>query len=202
MKSDFEKLTDRLKTAMSSFLEGAKYRPDYSVIIETDFEHEKYRTKLDDRNHNMSFSNDFTDIFDTKTCEEVQAELEAAIRDAADRKMCCQVIYPPDLVSRVAQDVLRMSTAEPCGIDGCVIYIMLKEKDRSYPLATVLGNPSTPPTFEIHLTLREDDKSWRKFQKLYYTIKGCILNSQWKSIPRILCSAYQLEKRRLYRRSV
>lgn len=46
MKSDFEKFTDRLKTAMSSLLEGAKYQPDYSLIIETDFEHEKYRAKL------------------------------------------------------------------------------------------------------------------------------------------------------------
>lgn len=149
----------------------------------------------------MNSCTDFCDIFDSETCKSVQAEIEAAIKEAAEKKIFCQIIYPSDLVSHISQDVLRMSVAEPCGIRGCVIYIILQEKDKSHKLGTIFGNPLAPPTFEIHLTLKEDDRGWRKFQKVYYTIKGCILNSQWTAMPIILCSAYQLEKRRLYRRS-
>lgn len=144
---------------------------------------------------------DFSDVFDAQTCQDVHEEIEAAIQEAAEKKICSQVIYPPDLVSRITSDVFRMSVSEPCGIRGCAIYITLQEKDRSYKLGTIFGNPLAPPTFEIHLTLKEDDRSWKKLQKVYYTIRGCLRKSQWTAMPKILCSSYQLEKRRLYRRS-
>uniref|UniRef100_A0A0B6Y2H1 Uncharacterized protein n=1 Tax=Arion vulgaris TaxID=1028688 RepID=A0A0B6Y2H1_9EUPU len=186
---------------MKSLLESTQSRQDYAMVIDTDYEQEILRTKLDDNDSKMNSCSDFSEQFDSQTCQAVEAEIEAAIQDAAEKKFYCQIMYPPDLVSHIAQDVLRLSIVEPCGIRGCAIYILLQEKGKSRKLATIFGNPSAPPTFEIHLTLKEDDRSWKKFQKVYYTIRGCILNSQWTAMPKILCSVYHLEKRRLYRRS-
>uniref|UniRef100_A0A0B6ZC04 Uncharacterized protein n=1 Tax=Arion vulgaris TaxID=1028688 RepID=A0A0B6ZC04_9EUPU len=202
MKPEAETLTNRLKTTMKSLLEGTTTScPDYSLIIETDFEHEKYQSKLDEKDPSKSFCKDSCDIFDSEICDKVQTEIKAALKEAAEKEICCQIIYPSDLLLRIAQDILYMSMAEPCGVQGSIIYITLQERDSSVKLATIFGNPSTPPTFEIHLTLREDDKNLLIIQKAYYTVKGCILNSQWTTLPKVLCSAYQLEKRRLYRSS-
>ena len=132
-------------------------------------------------------------------CMGEQLEVEAGIRAACERELNCRVVFPAELLTRVAGDILRMSVAEPCGVKGCAIILCLQEKDRCHKLATVFGGSCTPPTFEIHVTLREDTRSWKTFQKVFLTIKNCLLNSQWKSSPRILHPAYQLEKRRLYR---
>ncbi|CAL1548403.1 unnamed protein product [Lymnaea stagnalis] len=197
---DVGTLTSRLKSAMKSLLIGTKSEPDYSLIIETDFEHEKHYAKLDEKNPNMNSYGDFQDSIEYQTCHSIQKEIEAAITESCEKESKCKIIFPSDLMSRVSQDVLRMSMAEPCGVRGCAIYILLDEKNKPRKIATIFGNPSTPPTFEIYLTLKEENKGWRKLQKVYLTIKSCIQNTQWTAMPKILCSAYQLEKRRLYRR--
>ena len=132
-------------------------------------------------------------------CPNEQLHVEASIRAACERELSCRVVFPAELLSRVAGDIMRMSVAEPCGVKGCAIILCLQEKDRCRKVATVFGDAYTPPTFEIHVVLREDTRSWRTFQKMYLTIKSCLLNSQYKNSPRILHEAYQLEKRRLYR---
>lgn len=198
---DVETITNRLKGAMKSLLEGSKTGPDYSLIIETDFEHEKHKSKLDEKDPNMNNYGDFSDTVEFQSCQGIMSEIEAAVKDTFEKELKCQIIFPSELMSHISQDVIRMSAAEPCGVRGCVINILLAEKDKSRKVATVFGNSSTNPTFEIYLTLREDCRGWRKFQKVFLTIKGCILNSQWTAMPKILCSAYQLEKRRLYRRA-
>lgn len=147
----------------------------------------------------MNSYGDFHDTCEFQTCQAVQKEIETAIKESCEKEKHCKIIFPSDLISRISQDVIRMSTAEPCGVKGCAIYILLEEKNKANKLATILGNPLIPPTFEIYLTLKEDNRSWRKLQKVYLTIKSCIQNSHWTSMPKILCSAYQLEKRRLYR---
>lgn len=121
------------------------------------------------------------------------------IKDTAERHICCQLFYPSDLMSRISQDIFSMSVSEPCGVQGCVLHVILKGKDKSITLGTVYSHFSSPPTFTIYLTFKEDLRAWRRLQKIYYTIKGHILNSQRIVTPRFLCSAYQLEKRKLYR---
>ena len=150
-------------------------------------------------NHYGECRSDFEDTIEYQAVVDVMAEIETGIRVTFETDMKCIVVLPQELMSRVSQDVIRMASSEPCGVLGCVIHVILKEKDKSKKIATVFGNRGTTPTFEIFLTLREDDRSWRKLHKVYLAIKGCILNSKWTAIPRILSGAYQLEKCRLYR---
>ncbi|RUS85652.1 hypothetical protein EGW08_006598 [Elysia chlorotica] len=204
------RLALRIKHLMKSFLEGNKSDCDYSPIMEPDFEHGRPNSfsKLEGSDANMntygsaSFSPNPAAPGDLQLdlCMGEQLKVEDAIRAACERELNCRVVFPPELLARVAGDILRMSVAEPCGVRGCAIILCLQEKDRCHKLATVFGGSFTPPTFEIHVTLREDTRSWKAFQKVFLTIKNCLLNSsQWKSSPRILHPAYQLEKRRLYR---
>ncbi|KAH9499593.1 DNA damage-inducible transcript 4-like protein [Bulinus truncatus] len=197
---EVDSLSNRLKLAMKSLLVGNKNNMDYSLIIETDFEHEKHKSKLDEKDPNMNSYGDFHDTFESEACCAIQKDIEVAIIESCDKEDHCQIIFPSNLMSRISQDILRMSVAEPCGVRGCAIYIKLEEKNKPRNITTIFGNPSTPPTFEIHLTLKEDNRGWRKLQKVYLTIKSCIQRTKWTSMPKILCSAYQLEKRRLYRR--
>lgn len=199
------RLALRIKHLMRSFLDGSRSDSDSSPIMEPDFQHGRPNSssKLDESDPNMNNYGSThpagTDHHHLDMWLEEQEQVEATIRSACERELNCSVIFPPELLSRVAGDILRMSIAEPCGVKGCAIILRLQEKDRCHKIATVFGGSLAPPTFEIHVTLREDTRSWKAFQKVFLTIKSCLLNSNWKSSPRILHPAYQLEKRRLYR---
>ncbi|GFN78445.1 DNA damage-inducible transcript 4-like protein [Plakobranchus ocellatus] len=207
---DVNSLTHRIKCLVKSLLDSSKSESSYSLIMEPDFSHEKPSSnskleKTDGKKNNYgsaSFTNENgTDTSDLQLdlCPAQQAQVESSLRAACERELACRVVFSADLLSRVSEDILRMSVAEPCGVKGCAIILRLQEKEKIYKLATVFGGSITPPTFEIHVTLREDTRSWKTVQKMFLTIKGCLFNSQWKTAPKILHPAYQLEKRRLYR---
>lgn len=144
-------------------------------------------------------NSDFLDVENLHNWQSIKEDIHAAVTESLNKEHRCQVILPDQLTSRVSQDIVRMSMLEPCGVQGCAIFIALQDKGKTQHLATIFGNHSSPPTFEIHLTLKEDNRSWKQLHKAFLTIKGCILNSLWTAPPKILRSSYQLEKRRLYR---
>ncbi|ESP04023.1 hypothetical protein LOTGIDRAFT_110160 [Lottia gigantea] len=129
----------------------------------------------------------------------VKSKLEESLRNARDTKFKCEVLFPCGTTSKIAQDVLRMSSQEPYGLRGCVLYVNLEEKNVCRKVACVEMDPTTVATFELYLTLKEDTRGWCMLEKIYLTLKGCFKNSKWKSMPKILCSGFILEKKKLYR---
>ena len=141
----------------------------------------------------------FEDTAEFIQCQELKSEIENALRNAKERQLHCEILFPCGLILKIAQDVLRMAQDEPYGLRGCVLYINLDEKNVTRRIAKVICDPTTVATFELYLTLREDNRGWCMLHKLYITVKSCFKNSKWRTFPKILCSGFILEKNKLYR---
>lgn len=168
-------------------------------IIESDFEHEKYKDQLDSRNPRMNRYGVFTGQEELQQFQAVKQQLLGKLHRACAKNLSCVLDVSTEQVNRLAQDVLRMSHCEPCGVRGAVIFVVLERKDLCEKLVTIQGDASTLPTFELYVTLKEDTSRWKAFKRAYLTLKECFLNGAWKEAPIVLCSGYQLEKKRLYR---
>lgn len=58
------------------------------------------------------------------TVRSVSLHLEQCLRAAKKVHLGCgEVLLPPDLLTRVARDIIRMAETEPCGIRGALILI-------------------------------------------------------------------------------
>lgn len=70
------------------------------------------------------------DLYDSEspelsaTVRSVSLHLEQCLRAAKKVHLGCgEVLLPPDLLTRVARDIIRMAETEPCGIRGALILI-------------------------------------------------------------------------------
>lgn len=100
---------------------------------------------------------------------------------------------PVGLTLRVAQDVMRMCENEPCGLRGCVLYVLFDDGKTAHNVDTVVYDPATAATHELTLTLREDTNTSRLGRVLPRCLK--------RSHTMYLSNGYQLVKRKLYRRN-
>jgi len=73
---------------------------------------------------------EFVDLYDSEspelsaTVRSVSLHLEQCLRAAKKAHLSCgEVLLPPDLLTRVARDIIRMAETEPCGLRGGLILI-------------------------------------------------------------------------------
>lgn len=127
--------------------------------------------------------------------------LEAALRDAKKAHLDCgQVLLPPDLLTRIASDMVRMAETEPCGLRGALVLLHFDFAPSSSTsssttvneIGQLRGDPHLPPTFQLHLTLREEEAPW-------YSRLPKILRNWTKGRTLIVGAGYTLAKRKLYR---
>lgn len=147
----------------------------------------------------MSSYGTFSDSLEQQQYLAVREELTKTLHISCARKMARIIDFSSDLLSRVSQDLVRMARSEPYGLRGAIIFIIIEQKFVCQKIATVVGDPTTTPTFEVFVTLRENTSRWKALKRAYLTLKGCLLNSPWKRTPIVLASGFQLEKKRLYR---
>lgn len=74
-------------------------------------------------NHNVEQQQTYPDL------PALVKRLQCELREAKARHLeCTEVLLPPDLLARVAAQMIEMSELEPCGIKGCSIYIEFEEE--------------------------------------------------------------------------
>ena len=132
---------------------------------------------------------------------QVATIIEDGLKIAREKVLKCEVLIPCGLTKRIARDILIMSESEPCGVRGCSLVLHLQEKSDIIDLGKVQCDPNTVSTFEIHLTIQEDTRSWVAVKKMVLTVTGCFKNSVFKSSPKMMGLGYKLEKLKLYRTS-
>jgi hypothetical protein len=92
--------------------------------------------------------------------EALSRRLEAELRAAKSAQLSCgEVLLPADLLPRVALDVLRLAENEPCGLRGCTLFINFETDSECRRIGTVKCDPNTVSTFELFLTLKQDNRS-------------------------------------------
>ncbi|KFM65696.1 Protein charybde, partial [Stegodyphus mimosarum] len=134
-------------------------------------------------------------------CQALVERLEQALREAKLLHLQCgEVLLPHDLIWRIADQVVTASEYEPCGLRGCLIYIHLQDvkKLERRRVGVVKWDPNTVATFEIHLTLFQDNNSWWSLRHL---IPEKLLQSLGKRSSLVISSHFLLDKKKLYRSS-
>ena len=141
----------------------------------------------------------FDEPIDESLCHDVSSHLHMKLRDS----QClhhCRFLIPPNLLRQIADDIVRMSCHEPCGLRGCVLHLSVERKQnrRLQTLGVIQFDPHTVTTFELHLTLMEDSTRWLRVRRFIgRLISGCLHDTVTEDI--FVSPGFRLMKEKLYR---
>ncbi|KAM3937285.1 DNA damage-inducible transcript 4-like protein [Leptodactylus fuscus] len=122
--------------------------------------------------------------------------LENSLYRAKSTKLhCSKVLVPKDLTTRVAQEAVKLSLNEPCGLRGCIIYLNLESNNKQTALDTIVYDCSVDPTFELKLVLKQDTQGWDYLRDL--VINRTCFPQIFRSVIK-LSPKFHISKQRLY----
>ncbi|KAK3603956.1 hypothetical protein CHS0354_027868 [Potamilus streckersoni] len=196
---DFSKLMHKMKFSIHKMFRKEQKNFEPACIIETDHDRRKDLDVFDYPETPSYGTFNEPDAIDLSRTHEIASLIERSLREARDKHLHCEILIPCGLTSKIARDILIMADNEPCGIRGCCLHINLQERNVCRKLVQVVCDPLTVSTFEVHLTLQEDTRSWCTIKKFVLSITGCFKDSKWTQSPKLLCIGYKLEKKKLYR---
>ncbi|XP_014701548.1 DNA damage-inducible transcript 4-like protein [Equus asinus] len=135
-------------------------------------------------------------IFEETTCQNLVKMLENCLSKSKQTKLgCSKVLVPEKLTRRIAQDVLRLSSTEPCGLRGCVMHVNLEIENVCKKLDRIVCDSSVVPTFELTLVFKQESCSWTSFRDFFFS-RGRFSSGLKRTL--ILSSGFRLVKKKLY----
>ncbi|XP_050645965.1 DNA damage-inducible transcript 4-like protein [Macaca thibetana thibetana] len=135
-------------------------------------------------------------IFEESTCQNLVKMLENCLSKSKQTKLgCSKVLVPEKLTQRIAQDVLRLSSTEPCGLRGCVMHVNLEIENVCKKLDRIVCDSSVVPTFELTLVFKQENCSWTSFRDFFFS-RGRFSSGFRRTL--ILSSGFRLVKKKLY----
>lgn len=145
---------------------------------------------------NISTEQNFADALSlVRTCHLVRMLEDCLYRAKSTRLQCSKVLVPKELTTRVAQEALRLSLNEPCGLRGCIIYVNVEGDNKLVALDTIVYDCTVDPTFELKLVLKQDTQGW-DYLRDFLANRTCF-PSLFRSIIK-LSPKFQVTKSRLY----
>ncbi|XP_073501506.1 DNA damage-inducible transcript 4-like protein [Phyllobates terribilis] len=130
-----------------------------------------------------------------RTCHLVTMLENSLYRAKSTKLQCSKVLVPKELTTKVAQEALKLSLNEPCGLRGCIIYVNLENNNRKVALDTLVYDCSVEPTFELKLVLKQDTQGWDYLRDLL--INRTCFPQLFRSVIK-LSPKFHISKRRLY----
>nr|XP_006012022.1 PREDICTED: DNA damage-inducible transcript 4-like protein isoform X2 [Latimeria chalumnae] len=135
------------------------------------------------------------EVFEERTCQHLAKMFENCLSRAKQTKLrCSEVLVPERLTKRIARDVLRLSSTEPCGLRGCVLYINLEIENMCKKLDRIVYDSSVVPTFELTLVFKQDGNAWPSIRDFF--IKTCFAPGFRHALK--LSPGFRLIKKKLY----
>jgi len=124
---------------------------------------------------------------------QLQNGLRHKLLAAIEEKSRKSLQFPCNLLQEIAAHVIQEASLEPCGLKGCLIFIYFEGENDCQYLNSLRCDPATIPTFELTLTLRQNQPK----------IRGWIpdiVKRNFSVMPNVVVStSYRLVKRRKYR---
>ncbi|CAJ0919572.1 unnamed protein product [Ranitomeya imitator] len=130
-----------------------------------------------------------------RTCHLVTMLENSLYRAKSTKLQCSKVLVPKELTTKVAQEALKLSLDEPCGLRGCIIYVNLENNNKQAALDTLVYDCSVEPTFELKLVLKQDIQGWDYLRDLL--INRTCFPQLFRSVIK-LSPKFHISKRRLY----
>lgn len=134
-------------------------------------------------------------VFEEQSCQNLVQMLERCISKSKQTRLhCSKVLVPEKLTKRIAQDILRLSSTEPCGIRGCIIHVNLEMGNVCKKLDKIVCDSTVVPTFELTLVFKQDSCSWLSFRNFFP--RACFMSGSKRTL--ILSPGFRLIKEKLY----
>ncbi|XP_038061450.1 DNA damage-inducible transcript 4-like protein isoform X2 [Patiria miniata] len=150
------------------------------------------RSDFNMMDHDAYGENEIDDIREVKMSQYVSSLILDGLK-TREKQQTGRLLFPNDLPQRVADDVMRMSLDEPCGVRGCTLSLIFEDGEICQRVGRFAIDPSTVTTFEINLVLTKETPRW-----LVSKLQTYLRNSYDR--PTVIKSSYKLIKRKLYRR--
>uniref|UniRef100_A0A3B1J0W8 DNA damage-inducible transcript 4-like protein n=1 Tax=Astyanax mexicanus TaxID=7994 RepID=A0A3B1J0W8_ASTMX len=140
------------------------------------------------------------EVCEERACQQLARLLEGCLaRAKASTLRCAQVLVPETLTQRVARDVLRLASGEPCGLRGCVLDVRLEMEEqhqrRCERLERLVCDTSVVPTFELTLVFKQDGGGWPSLRD-FLRIGTCFPPGFRRALK--LQPGFRLVKKKLY----
>ena len=141
----------------------------------------------------------FDEPIDESMCRDVCARLHRKLHESQSL-LHCRLLMHASLMRNIADDIVRMSCHEPCGLRGCVLHLNIerKQKCRLQTLGQIQFDPHTVTTFELYLTLMEDSTGWLSLRSFIgKLVSGCLHDTITEDI--FVSPGFRVMKEKLYR---
>ncbi|XP_064600132.1 DNA damage-inducible transcript 4-like protein [Liolophura sinensis] len=191
-----QKAVSKLRSILGKVVNADKVTPR-PAVIEKDYKKWSCSNKKEYQIPCLRHS-DLFDLFEYRFCVKIGEQLERLFTIHEKKRQNCDFMVPSDLSSRIAQDVLRMSQNEPCGIRGCELFITLQDKSTCRKMGVIDCDPSTVATFELYLTVKVDRRPSAIMKSMLISIKDRVVHGN-SNTTKVLRPDYQLTKRKLHR---
>lgn len=137
------------------------------------------------------------DASDDRSCQKLARMLESCLSQAKKTILhCSSVLVPEGLTRRVAREVLRLASGEPCGLRGCVLYVHLELDKGCKRLESITLDAAVVPTFELTLVLKQDSGAWPSLRDFFF-MGSCFVVPKFRHVLR-LSPGFRLVKKKLY----
>lgn len=136
------------------------------------------------------------EVSEDRTCQQLAKMFETCLSRAKKTTLhCSKVLVPEKLTRRIARDVLRLSSGEPCGMRGCVLYVHLEQEKCCKQLERIVYNADVVPTFELTLVFKQDGSAWPSLRDFLH-IGACFTPGFRHALK--LSPGFRLIKKKLY----
>ncbi|XP_036372950.1 DNA damage-inducible transcript 4-like protein [Megalops cyprinoides] len=167
-----------------------------SELIDRRYDQAFLDDELDYWDHSLVEPNLNSEVLEDRACQQLAKMFENCLSRAKKTKLhCSEVLVPEKLTRRIARDVLRMASGEPCGLRGCVLHVLLEVENMCKKLERIAYDPSVVPTFELTLVFKQDGSAWPSLRD-FFLIGACFAPRFRHALK--LSPGFRLIKRKLY----
>ncbi|CAL1590112.1 unnamed protein product [Knipowitschia caucasica] len=136
------------------------------------------------------------DVIEDRNCQLLAKMFETCLsRSKKNALHCSSVLVPERLTWRIAREVLKLASCEPCGLRGCVLYVHLELDKGVKRLERIVYDSSVVPTFELTLVFKQDGTAWPSLRDFLF-MGTCFAPSFRLALK--LSPGFRLVKKKLY----
>ncbi|XP_072315344.1 DNA damage-inducible transcript 4-like protein [Eucyclogobius newberryi] len=135
-------------------------------------------------------------VTEDRACQQLARLFETCLsRSKKTALHCSSVLVPERLTWRIAREVLRLASCEPCGLRGCVLFVHLELDKGVKPLERIVYDASVVPTFELTLVFKQDGTAWPSLRDFLFM--GSCFAPSFRHVLK-LSPGFRLIKKKLY----
>lgn len=132
-----------------------------SELADRRYDHGCIDAGLDFLDHCLDEPQRAADATEDRTCQQLAKMFENCLSRAKKTMLhCSSVLVPEKLTRRIAREVLRLASCEPCGLRGSVLYVHLELDKGCKQLERIVYDATVVPTFELTLVFKQDGTAW------------------------------------------